>query len=112
MWSAARTDTAGKLGKVISRPGGAPEISRWWSEAPPPGQRAGDSSRPGRDAALALIIVLALVQRPSRAPLVGDGFPAASPPANFRRAFGAEEFASSISPRRTPHAPRFRPRIF
>jgi hypothetical protein len=35
---AARADTAGKLREAISRPGGATELSRWWSEAQPPGQ--------------------------------------------------------------------------
>ncbi len=47
---AARADTAGKLSEVIFRPGGATEISRWWSEAQPPGQVEEDCSRPGRDA--------------------------------------------------------------
>jgi len=43
-------DTAGKLSEVIFRPGGAMEISRWWSEAQPPGQVEADFSCPGRDA--------------------------------------------------------------
>ncbi|HEX5083390.1 MAG TPA: hypothetical protein VFY40_15200 [Blastocatellia bacterium] len=88
-------------------PGGTAEISRWWSEAQPPGQIHRDILRPGRDAGLALIIVSVLVRRPSRAPLAGDKFPVASPPANLRRASGAQEFASGIPSSRTPKTPSF-----
>src|SRR5262245_12704571 len=89
---------------LFPAPVGATELSRWWSEAQPPGQVMKDISRPGRDARLALIIVSALVQRPSRARLVDDRFPVASPPANLRRASGAEEFASKIPCNRAPKA--------
>jgi hypothetical protein len=47
--------------------GGAAEISRWWSEAQPPGQVIEDYSRPGRDAGIALMGKTALVLRPFRA---------------------------------------------
>src|SRR5215510_12527469 len=50
VWSVTNPDTAGKLSEVIFRPGGATEISRWWSEAQPPGQVEEVCSRPGRDA--------------------------------------------------------------
>ena len=75
------------------------EISRWCSAAQPPGQIKVDISRPGRDAGLALIGESGFVPRPFRSRLTPCAIPAASPPANIYSASGAEEFASSISPR-------------
>src|SRR5262245_13932627 len=94
LWSAVARDTAGELSEVIFRPGGATELSRWWSEAQPPGQIKEDFSRPGRDAGIALI---GEVNRHfSCAPSGRDSLPArfrwlrfAPPPANVRRASGA-----------------------
>jgi hypothetical protein len=68
-------DTGGKLREFISRPGGATEISRWWSEAKPPGQVIEYCSRPGRDAGFALIGKSALVLRPFRARLAPGALP-------------------------------------
>ncbi len=73
---AARADTAGKLSEVIFRPGGATEISRWWSEAQPPGQVEEDCSRPGRDAGPEFATGPIPVRRPFRARGPVVAFPA------------------------------------
>jgi hypothetical protein len=109
LWSAVARDTAGKLREVILRPGGAAEISRWWSAAQPPGQIKGDISRPGRDAGLALIGKSSLVLRPFRARLAACAIPVASPPANISSAPDAEEFASGIPRNRFGSHPGFPP---
>src|SRR5215475_7558106 len=74
---AVPSDTAGKLREVISRPGGAMEISRWWSEAQPPGQVEEDCSRPGRDAGPEFATGPIPVRRPFRARGLVVAIPAA-----------------------------------
>jgi len=64
---AVAQDTAGKLSEAISRPGGATEISRWWSVAQPPGQVEEDCSRPGRDAGPEFSTGPIPIRRPFRA---------------------------------------------
>jgi hypothetical protein len=106
---AVPSDTVGKLREVISSPGGAAEISRWWSEAQPPGLviRRFFASRQGR--------WTGILDRtnPGPAPFQGawscrdvSGGCASlrhrlislAPPALY-------EFASSIPSARTPKAP-------
>src|SRR5215510_8636487 len=62
--------------EVIFRPGGAKEISRWWSEAQPPGQVEEDCSRPGRDAGPEFATEPIPVRRPFRARYAVVAFPA------------------------------------
>src|SRR5262245_8113670 len=64
--------------EAISRPGGAMEISRWWSEAQPPGQVEEDCSRPGRDAGQEFATRPIPVRRPFRARVAIVAFPAAT----------------------------------
>jgi hypothetical protein len=91
---AVPSDTAGKLSEVIFCPGGATEISRWWSEAQPPGQVEEDCLHPGRDAGPEFATGPIPVRRPFRARYAVALFPAATlrsapPPANIPRASGA-----------------------
>src|SRR5215510_6905149 len=83
-WRSIIMDTAGKLGEAISRPGGATEISRWWSEAQPPVQVEEDCSRPGRDAGREFATGPIPVRRPFRA----HGPVVAFPVATLRSATG------------------------
>jgi hypothetical protein len=54
------------------------EISRWWSEAQPPGLVIEDFSRPGRDAGFALVNESAFFLRPFRARLTPGAIPVVS----------------------------------
>src|SRR4030095_11512153 len=67
VWSALSPDPAGKLREVFSSPGGAAEISRWWSKAQPPGLVIEDFLRPGRDAGPEFSTGPIPVRRPFRA---------------------------------------------
>jgi hypothetical protein len=78
LWGAGARDTAGKLSEAISSPGGATEISRWWSEAQPPGQVEEDCSRPGRDAGPEFATGPIPVRRPFRARYAVVAFPVAA----------------------------------
>src|SRR5215471_2153790 len=62
--------------EAISSPGGATEISRWWSVAQPPGQVEEDCSRPGRDAGPEFATGTIPVRRPFRARVPVVAFPA------------------------------------
>ena len=54
------------------------DISRWWSEAQPPGQVKEDCSRPGRDAGPEFATEPIAVRRPFRARVTVVAFPVAA----------------------------------